>query len=102
MTTLAPPPPADRPFAATGQKSSTDALPQRAAAALTDAVRALLGKLRSDRAPAAAPDSLHWCAELEGDSILSSEYLLIKLILREERDDDAPGRTGRATLLRIR
>ncbi|MGA0418893.1 MAG: hypothetical protein ACO3P9_02585, partial [Phycisphaerales bacterium] len=26
----------------------------------------------------------HWCAELEGDSILQSEYLLMKWILRQE------------------
>lgn len=66
----------------------------RAAAALDLALEALLGKLRSDRAPAAAPAALHWCAELEGDSILSSEYLLMKLILGQE-DDNRP------TLLRI-
>ena len=63
-------------------------LSARAAAALDEAVASLLGKLRSDRAPAGAPGSLHWCAELEGDSILSSEYLLMKLILGQENDAD--------------
>jgi len=73
----------------------------RARACLSEAADALLLKLRSDRAPAAAPGSLHWCAELEGDSILSSEYLLMKLILGQENDVDAPGRPGKATFARI-
>ena len=30
------------------------------------------------------PDG-HWCGELEGDSILQSEYLLMKWILGQER-----------------
>ncbi len=64
-----------------------DEVTARAEQTLTDALDALLGKLRTDRAPAAAPDSLHWCAELEGDSILSSEYLLMKLILGHENDE---------------
>ncbi len=95
-------------------------LPARAAAALDEAVNSLLGKLRTDRAPASAPNSLHWCAELEGDSILSSEYLLMKLILGQENDEDVwetagdtshspdrdeprglPSKVGRATLDRI-
>ncbi|MFM7808286.1 MAG: hypothetical protein ACKPEA_10225, partial [Planctomycetota bacterium] len=33
----------------------------------------------------------HWCAELEGDSILQSEYLLMKWILRQEREPLADG-----------
>jgi len=32
----------------------------------------------------ASLDGLHWCAELEGDSILSSEYILMKFILSQE------------------
>jgi squalene-hopene/tetraprenyl-beta-curcumene cyclase len=65
-----------------------ESLPERARNALKDGVESLLGKLRSDRAPASAPHGLHWCAELEGDSILSSEYLLMKLILGQENDED--------------
>ncbi len=69
------------------------------------AVRSLLGKQR-ERAwsgnrviaggtasatgtAAAGPknlDGAHWCAELEGDSILSSEYILMKFILSQESD----------------
>ena len=42
----------------------------------------------------------HWCAELEGDSILQSEYLLMKWILSQE---DAPMVDGRPadTLLKM-
>ena len=46
-----------------------------AEAALDRAVGALFAKQRPDG---------HWCAELEGDSILSSEYLLMKWILGQE------------------
>lgn len=42
----------------------------------------------------------HWCAELEGDSILQSEYLLMKWILGQEREPLADGRPA-ATLLKI-
>ena len=28
----------------------------------------------------------HWCAELEGDSILESEYILMKFILGQENE----------------
>ncbi len=34
-------------------------------------------------------DDGHWCAELEGDSILSSEYLLMKAILGQRTQSDA-------------
>ena len=44
----------------------------RARAALDAGVEALFAKLESDG---------HWCAELEGDSILNTEYLLMKVIL---------------------
>ena len=37
------------------------------------------------------PDG-HWCAVLEGDSILESEYLLMKFILGQEREPMADGR----------
>ncbi|NBX24591.1 MAG: squalene--hopene cyclase, partial [Planctomycetes bacterium] len=36
----------------------------------------------------------HWCAELEGDSILQSEYLLMKWILRQEREPLVDGRSA--------
>ncbi len=86
-----------------------DDLRARAAHALDLAVEALFAKLRSDRAPAGAPHALHWCAELEGDSILSSEYLLMKLILGQENDSgpeheefgrDNPGGGGRGRVTR--
>lgn len=88
------------------QRSRLDHLPTRAKATLDLAVDALLGKLRSDRAPAGAPHGLHWCAELEGDSILSSEYLLMKLILGHHEDSDVPpstnpNRPGKASFARI-
>lgn len=79
---------------------TTDPL-ARAKTALDQGVDSLLNKLRSDRAEGCPAGSLHWCAELEGDSILSSEYLLMKLILEQENDADAPGRVGRASLMRI-
>lgn len=34
-------------------------------------------------------DDGHWCAELEGDSILESEYILLLAYLGQERSDDA-------------
>jgi squalene-hopene/tetraprenyl-beta-curcumene cyclase len=43
----------------------------------------------------------HWCAELEGDSILQSEYLLMKWILGQERAPMADGRDGPSTLAKI-
>ncbi len=49
----------------------------RADAALRRAVDALLSKQHADG---------HWCAELEGDSILQSEWVLMKWILGEEDD----------------
>jgi len=48
------------------------------------------------------PDG-HWCGELEGDSILESEYLLMKFILGQERApmSGSPGRDGWQTLTKI-
>ncbi|MBX3404238.1 MAG: hypothetical protein KF699_12585 [Phycisphaeraceae bacterium] len=96
---------------AAGQPHESLPLEDRAATALDAAVQALLSKLRADgqrwgaAAAAHEPDrgGLHWCAELEGDSILSSEYLLMKLILGQENDTEGVGgrRVGRPTLLRI-
>ncbi|MCH2134506.1 MAG: squalene--hopene cyclase [Phycisphaerales bacterium] len=42
----------------------------------------------------------HWCAELEGDSILESEYLLMKFILGQENEPMVDGR-GREQLEKI-
>lgn len=52
-------------------------LPTRAKATLDAAVEHLLGLQQEDG---------YWCAELEGDSILQSEYILMKWIIGEEDD----------------
>lgn len=50
-------------------------------------------------------DDGHWCAELQGDSILASEYLLMKFILGQENEpfrneiDDGSCNTGRSPQL---
>jgi squalene-hopene/tetraprenyl-beta-curcumene cyclase len=46
-------------------------------------------------------DDGHWCAELEGDSILESEYLLMKFILSQEHEPMADGRSAADVLPRI-
>lgn len=46
-------------------------------------------------------DDGHWCAELEGDSILESEYLLMKFILSQERQPMVSGADGWTTLNKI-
>ncbi|MDZ4831567.1 MAG: squalene--hopene cyclase [Phycisphaerae bacterium] len=43
----------------------------------------------------------HWCAELEGDSILQSEYILMKWMLAQETQPLADGRDGRAILVQL-
>lgn len=43
----------------------------------------------------------HWCGELEGDSILQSEYLLMKWILSQEQSPMADGRSGTLVLSKI-
>ena len=43
----------------------------------------------------------HWCGELQGDSILESEYLLMKFILGQENQPMADGADGLITLQRI-
>ncbi|MCP3903717.1 MAG: squalene--hopene cyclase [Planctomycetes bacterium] len=65
-------------------------------ARLIDALHAALNALRSLQR-----DDGHFCAELEGDSILGSEYLLMKFILGQEREPMASGAPGRETLERI-
>jgi squalene-hopene/tetraprenyl-beta-curcumene cyclase len=49
--------------------------------ALERAKEALIAKRHSDG---------YWCAELQGDSILESEYILLKFILGQEDDPDLP------------
>jgi squalene-hopene/tetraprenyl-beta-curcumene cyclase len=46
-------------------------------------------------------DDGHWRGELEGDSILESEYLLMKFILGHEDESMADGRPARPVLERI-
>jgi len=53
----------------------------RVNAALTAAVDQLLGQQHADG---------YWCAELEGDSILESEYILLKWIIEQEDDPRLP------------
>ncbi len=67
-------------------------LAERAARARDAALAALSSLQRADG---------HWCAELEGDSILQSEYLLMKWILEQESAPMADGRDGREVLPRI-
>lgn len=43
----------------------------------------------------------HWCAELEGDSILQSEYILMKWIIEQEHSTMFDGRDGWTVLSRI-
>ena len=59
---------------------------------LRRAVAALLREQRADG---------HWRGELEGDSILESEYILMKFILGQEDRPMADGRPGRVVLARI-
>ena len=46
-------------------------------------------------------DDGHWCGELQGDSILASEYLLMKFILAQERQPMHDGADPRVTLGKI-
>jgi squalene-hopene/tetraprenyl-beta-curcumene cyclase len=46
-------------------------------------------------------DDGHWRGELQGDSILESEYLLMKFILGQESEPMADGRPGPEVLARI-
>jgi len=62
--------------AAPVQLEAGDALLQRARRARDGALETLFALQQADG---------HWCAELEGDSILSSEYLLMKAILGQAR-----------------
>jgi squalene-hopene/tetraprenyl-beta-curcumene cyclase len=55
--------------------------PQLLDQAVDQAKSALIGKRHADG---------YWCAELQGDSILESEYILLKFILGQENDPDLP------------
>ncbi|MSR69921.1 MAG: squalene--hopene cyclase [Phycisphaerales bacterium] len=67
----------------------------------------LLATLTAARAQAAAAlcslqrNDGHWCGELEGDSILQSEYLLMKWILSQEKSPMVDGRDGAVVLGKI-
>lgn len=71
---------------------------QDAVAPSADALPGTVGESRLERAIDAARDVLlakqspngFWCAELQGDSILESEYILLKWILGQESDPDLP------------
>ncbi len=58
----------------------------RAQTALDAGVEALFSKLHDDG---------HWCSELEGDSILNSEYLLMKVILGQHCPEAPEGASQR-------
>ncbi|CAN5820605.1 hypothetical protein BH11PLA1_BH11PLA1_00100 [soil metagenome] len=73
--------PAAASYAAPGPASSMAASPLSSAIAAASA--ALFAKQRDDKPRFPGP---HWCAELEGDSILSSEYILMKFILNQQDD----------------
>ena len=69
--------------AATASPSSPelDALCNRAGMAITAASEALFAEQYGEG---------HWCGELEGDSILQSEYILLKWIVEQEDDPRLP------------
>jgi squalene-hopene/tetraprenyl-beta-curcumene cyclase len=67
----------------------------RAKRATAAAAAALLAKQRTVPWGGRTGEGPHWCAELEGDSILSSEYLLMKFILGQEGETAEWGRLRR-------
>ncbi len=80
----------------------TTGIEERAALALGRAIGALMAKQKPDPDGRTGPAPSHWCAELEGDSILSSEYLLMKVILEQESDaGDRPRLARIANHLRL-
>lgn len=70
--------------AATAAITLVDDLQHRLARAIDAAVDALYRKQRTTPFAGRGLSGAHWCAELEGDSILSSEYILMKWILGQE------------------
>ncbi len=73
------------------EPETTSDLDATAIESMVSAVDGLVGRQHEDG---------HWCAELEGDSILQSEYLLMKWILSQEAEPLADGRPA-STLERI-
>jgi squalene-hopene/tetraprenyl-beta-curcumene cyclase len=71
----------------------------RAIVDLDQAARCLRGAVAALRS--LQHDDGHWCGELQGDSILESEYLLMKFILGQERQPMADGSDGPRTLAMI-
>ncbi|MFW6060231.1 MAG: squalene--hopene cyclase [Phycisphaeraceae bacterium] len=67
--------------AASPDREDLRQLTNRARRALDAAMPRLLDRQHDDG---------HWCAELEGDSILQSEYILLKWILHQEDDPRLP------------
>ena len=65
---------------------------RRLSRTLERAIDALLSVQRDDG---------HFCGELQGDSILQSEYLLMKFILGQEDEPMSDGRPGRVVLGKI-
>lgn len=59
------------------------------AAPVDPLVAAALGRARDHLLSLQKPDG-HWCGELQGDSILESEYILMKFILGQENDPQLP------------
>ena len=78
--------------------------PQRLAAAVHAGAEALLAKQRTEpfaRNAGRGASGRHWCAELEGDSILCSEYILMKFILGQHRATRPDGSDEWPRLLRM-
>jgi squalene-hopene/tetraprenyl-beta-curcumene cyclase len=74
------------------ERTLTESDCERLGAACRRAIDALISLQKPDG---------HWCGELQGDSILESEYVLMKFILGQERSPMADGRDGWRTLQRI-
>ncbi len=55
----------------------------------SDSVRAALDRACEALLERQTPEG-YWCAELQGDSILESEYILLKFILSQDADPDLP------------
>lgn len=73
-------------------RSNPESLVSTLRATERDALAALVSLQRNDG---------HFCGELEGDSILQSEYLLMKWVLGQEKAPMADGRAGEEVLGRI-
>jgi squalene-hopene/tetraprenyl-beta-curcumene cyclase len=78
----------------------TDSDPQPAVAAQPDPLGHCLDRAIAALRSLQRPDG-HWCGELEGDSILQSEYILMKWMLAQERQPLASGRDGVAALRKL-